>query len=708
MKMTMGGAMQIGTLQHKEIAALRRIVTDIEEAAGRESREPFARLRNRLDGWTARVAVIGQVKAGKSSFLNSFIGQLGLLPSDVNPWTSVVTNLRINQRGDPALGASFRFFDEASWDEIVHGDPKVRRMAEEMLPGFDSSVLLRQAQEMRERAQRRLGRAYATLLGTTHDYDFLSPDLLQSYVCAGPGADEGLEAETLGRYASITREADVYLRLPEFAVPVILTDTPGVNDPFLVRDEFTCRSLDRSDIFIVVLSAHQPLTEADVALLRMLSAERAKNVIVFINRIDELEELESEIDALIEDVAARLATAIPDVAFSIHAGSAWLAELALRDDAEAQALRDETLAPLTPYLQARHGHLPDSQSERLMLASGLPEVKRTLGSLIDLGAGYQQLGTIQEDLRAEVRALIALCKRERESVTQQVESAGAQRAARFLSEMRSELDALSDLGRRLDDRFEAMAAAVDRILARSSGALQQAMDATIRSFVDAQHHEIAARAPRTDVGPVTIDLVALAGRIERDVTDTYARHRAALDTALNDCLVSCAAIAGERFEGIAEGISLRELPHDEFMTMLALSRKTLTVDAITARSWAFWRRPGLDVQKTSDAMRRITLAELLPWSHKILRASNEAQAGRVLAGKERIQVILSMVEKATAERAQRLRTDSAVLAQLVADPVRAAQMVNRLQSRLEVLDRRIQLLSISDSRLSKSHLAAAA
>ena len=61
MKMTMGGAMQIGTLQHKEIAALRRIVTDIEEAAGRESREPFARLRNRLDGWTARVAVIASI-----------------------------------------------------------------------------------------------------------------------------------------------------------------------------------------------------------------------------------------------------------------------------------------------------------------------------------------------------------------------------------------------------------------------------------------------------------------------------------------------------------------------------------------------------------------------------------------------------------------------------------------------------------------------
>lgn len=699
--------MQIGSLQRTEIDALRGILATIEDAAGRDAREPFTRLRNRLDGWTARVAVIGQVKAGKSSFLNAFIGQLGLLPSDVNPWTSVVTNLRINVPGDPVAGASFRFFDETSWDEIVNGDPRVRELAQELLPGFDPGVLRRQAQEMRIRAQRRLGRSYATLLGTTHDYDHLSPELLQSYVCAGPGADEGLKDEALGRYASITREADVYLRNPDFAVPVILTDTPGVNDPFLVRDEFTCRSLDRSDIFIMVLSAHQPLTEADIALLRMLSSERAKNVIIFINRIDELEELETEIDALVADVSARLAAAIPEGAFSIHAGSAWLAELALREDAEAEALRARLDPVIRPYLE-RRGRVPASRIDRLMLASGLTEVMRTLGGLIDLGAGYRQLAAIHEDLRAEVGGLIALSKRERESVAQQVESVGAQRAQRFITEMKAELADLASLRARLDQRFEAMVQGVDRILARSATALQQAMDATIREFVDSQRELLAARAADREAGPVTVDLVPLAARIERCVTETFRRYRQAADTTLNDCLVASASIAGERFEGIADGISLRELPHDEFMTMLALSRKSLTVDTVTARGWAFWRRPGLDVEKTYDMLRRITLAELLPWSHKILRACNEAQATRVLAGRERIQIILSMVDKSSDERTQRLRTDSAVLAQLAADPVRAAQMANRLHSRIEVLERRLQLLSIADSHLSKSHLAAAA
>ncbi|WP_101341480.1 dynamin family protein [Cereibacter azotoformans] len=701
--------MDIGALQKTEIASLRRIVSEIEEAAGRDSREPFARLLARLDGWTARVAVIGQVKAGKSSFLNAFLGEIGLLPSDVNPWTSVVTNLRINLPGDPPQGASFRFFDERSWDEIVNGDPRVRRMAEEMLPGFDSSILLRQAQEMKARAQARLGRAYATLLGTSHTYDFLSPELLQSYVCAGPGADEGLGNQALGRYASITREAEVYLRLPGFAVPVVLTDTPGVNDPFLVRDEFTCRSLDRSDIFIIVLSAHQPLTEADIALMRMLSAERAKNVIVFINRIDELEDLDEELDGLVADVAARLRAAIPEAAFSIHAGSAWLAELAQREDAEARALRagvDD--AGLRRFLLDRYGEVPTGQAERLMLASGVGEVKQTLGSLIDLGAGYRQLASIHEELRSEVGALIALCKRERDSVARQVESVSGQGAARFLTEIRAEMAQLSDLRRRLEERFEAMTAATDRILVRSAAMMQQALETTIRAFVEEQRAALAGRASGGERGPVAVDLAALGGHLDRDVTDTFRRTRAAVDRALNDCLVSAASLAGERFEGIAEGVTLRGLPHDEFTTALTLSRRALTVDVIAARGWAFWRRPGIDVPKTFEALRRITLAELLPWSHKIMQAATEAQAERVMAGKERIQIILSMVDKAIAERAQRLRSDSSVLAQLAADPSRGAQMSHRLQSRMEVLERRLQLLAISDSRLSRSHLAAAA
>ena len=253
----------------------------------------------------------------------------------------MVTNIRINMPEDPPMGAAFQFFSEGDWEEIMNGSEKIRKLTEELLPGFDSETLMRQTEEMRDRAQRRLGNHYHALLGTSHDYDFLSADLLKRYVCAGPGSDDGLERQSLGRYASITKVADVYMRMPEFQVPTIVTDTPGVNDPFLVRDEFTCRSLDKSDVFVVVLSAHQALTDVDIALIRMLAQQDSKDVMIFVNRIDELDDYKTQVPRVLEDVSNRLYEAIPDIEFTIVAGSAFLADLVFRTDDEAEALREE-------------------------------------------------------------------------------------------------------------------------------------------------------------------------------------------------------------------------------------------------------------------------------------------------------------------------------------------------------------------------------
>jgi hypothetical protein len=48
-------------------------------------------LQAQIATFQVRVSLVGQVKAGKTALANSMIGKPDLLPSDVNPWTSVVT-----------------------------------------------------------------------------------------------------------------------------------------------------------------------------------------------------------------------------------------------------------------------------------------------------------------------------------------------------------------------------------------------------------------------------------------------------------------------------------------------------------------------------------------------------------------------------------------------------------------------------------------
>ena len=197
--------MQIAAFQKQELDFLRGTLDGLLSVSGKAGQPAFEEIRDQLDAWAAKVAVIGQVKAGKSTFLNAFLNETELLPSDVNPWTSVVTNMRINLPNDPASGASFQFYDEAAWNEILNGTTEIRTLAEQLLPGFDTALLRRQTEAMRDRARRRLGAQYETLLGTSHNYEVATPHLLQRYVCAGSASDLEHHKSAPGRYASITR-----------------------------------------------------------------------------------------------------------------------------------------------------------------------------------------------------------------------------------------------------------------------------------------------------------------------------------------------------------------------------------------------------------------------------------------------------------------------------------------------------------------------
>ncbi|MEQ8365299.1 MAG: dynamin family protein [Roseicyclus sp.] len=706
--------MKIAPNQRRELDFLRETLDRLQTMVDRKTWQNFQDLRQRLDQWAAKVAVIGQVKAGKSTFLNAFLEQHEFLPSDVNPWTSVVTNVRINLPKDPSFGARFEFFDEKDWQEIMSGGSKVRKLTEQLLPGFDTDLLQRQSEEMRERAKKRLGNYYHTLLGSKHDYDFLTPDLLKRYVCAGPGSDHDLDDKSLGRYAALTKVANLYLRVPDFQVPTILTDTPGVNDPFLVRDEFTCRSLDKSDVFIVVLSAHQPLTEVDVALIRILAKQDAKDVLIYVNRIDELDDYSTEVPRVMADVSRRLRDAIPDIEFKIVAGSAYLADLVMRDDDEVEAARASVDTPeLAEYIRSRHGHVPNDRAERLLLASGLNEVKATLSEIIDNGVGTRQLGQLLGDIRAELTGTQFVAKRNRDALQLQVESIRADIAEAAAAELESEISSMRKVQSEIAAHVEAADLQIEKVVTKSWTSLEGKLLSSIETFVESQKAVFEEHLFRSSVrGQATkaleIETTPLQFAIERDVLRYYEKSRAATDVALNNCIHACRHAIKDKFQDPSENIALDDLPYAEFMSTLTLPRRTLRAGLIADRGWAFWRQRTVNIERSLAALHLIAAAELRPSVEQILAAFNEAQVERATAGMSRIQVMLRMVEDSLAEHTLRLKQDKAEMEKIAHDPEMRANLVRRLQSRMEVLERLLLNLSALDSALSRSDLPEAA
>lgn len=706
--------MKIAPLQKQQLDFLNETLSSLETVVERSVRQDFRALSEKLDDWAAKIAVIGQVKAGKSTFLNAFIRQHDFLPSDVNPWTSVVTNIRINVKNDPETGASFEFFSEEDWNEIIDGTGNLRKLTEKLLPGFDTTLLKEQSEELREKAQRRLGKHYHTLLGSKHEYQFLSPDLLKRYVCAGPGSDDGLGRDSLGRYASLTRVADVYMRMPEFQVPTIVTDTPGVNDPFLVRDEVTCRSLDRSDVFVVVLSAHQALTEVDIGLIRILAQQDGKDVLIFVNRIDELDNYDERYEKVITDVSKRLVEAIPDIEFTIIAGSAFMADSVMRLDDEAKAIRDELdTDTLAAYLKKRYGHVPETQDERLMLGSGVEEVKGTLSTVIDNGIGCRQLSQLSEDIRARVSATQYATRRERESVQSELEKIGARQEDTIVEELETEISVIRKVQRDLESFTDSANEQIETVVNGSWTSLERDLHGRVERFMDEEKRKLDEQvqqdaANKVKTNNVEIDLSPLHLMLEEAVTEGFNGARGRIDQALEICMTESRETFSEYFGEEIENVTLDELPFDEFATTLTMSKKSLHVDVINQRSWAFWRRKSVDTDKTMEAVKTLAVAEIRPAIEKLLGAFNEAQSDRASAGMERVAVLRRMIDTTVNERSRRLKNDKRLLEEISADEDKRTQICNRLQSQLEVLERRLQNLSVTESALTAANLMEAA
>jgi len=352
------------------------------------------KLRAQLDALEPSITMIGQVKAGKTSLVNAMVGWPGLLPADVNPWTSVVTSLHLSPApiGEGDVRASFRFFEPSEWDRLIEKGGRIGELAERAGHEAELEKVRRQVDRMREKSRSRLGKRFELLLGQQHDYEGFDEALIERYVCLGDDyADESGAAEMQGRFADITKSADLFLHRPEFPMKLCIRDTPGVNDTFMMREQITIRAIRDSRICVVVLSAHQALSSVDMALIRLISNIRAREVIIFVNRIDELSDPANQVPEIRDSIRETLRRHDGPADAEIVFGSAHWAELALQDRLEE--LEADSAAALLNWAESEleDGPQDDEFAADVWRLSGIPALYRALAARIAEGPGKETL-----------------------------------------------------------------------------------------------------------------------------------------------------------------------------------------------------------------------------------------------------------------------------------------------------------------------------
>lgn len=435
-----------------------------------------------LQTMVCRIAVIGQVKAGKSSLINALIRQPGLLPSDVNPWTTAVTRLHFKQRAEQReIAAEFRFFDADEWHQLAEGGGRIRELTERLVPGFEAGQLLQQLQAMRQRAAARLGSEFAELLGTSHAFEKFDRSTLEAYVCAGEWSSPLSAEGPVGRYSDITKSAHLYLGGSAFGFPTTLIDTPGTNDPLLVRDEITRRSMDAADVYIVVLTARQALSTDDLALLRILRGLRKERIIVFVNRIDELGNLDSELDAVQTQIGQGLGREFLGFDVPIIYGSARWANQALASEAGDGEL--ESSSALTSFSE-RNAVVEEARDARELLfkCSGISQLGRVLDRAVQQSHPIQVIRHLSKSFSELSRLNVLTTRDELRLLESSIEAAmhSASSKEHKMRDISNELDRLQTLA----DALEKSAGEIQTTLVSTAKSEMDLLEAALQKVVD--------------------------------------------------------------------------------------------------------------------------------------------------------------------------------------------------------------------------------
>ncbi|MFV0515350.1 MAG: dynamin family protein [Jhaorihella sp.] len=372
---------------------LEQALTHLAGLGDENTARKVGRLRQMLTGFEPGVTMIGQVKSGKTTLVNAMAGAPNLLPADVNPWTSVVTSLHLAS-ADAALGtgARFRFFDAGEWDRLLNKGGRIGELANRAGADREMDKIRAQIEEMREKTRARLGRKFELLLGQEHKYGTFDRDLIERYICLGDfvgGHKDDGPALAQGRFADITKSADLYLAQDRMPLPLCLRDTPGVNDTFMMREQITIRAIRDSRICVVVLSAHQALTSVDMALIRLISNVRSREVLIFVNRIDELADPAAQIPEIEASILQTLKDQNGPADAQILFGSAYWANCVL--SGELGAMPEGSAAALINWAGAA---LADdaanlSAEDTVWKLSGLPDLLLALSERIANGAGRE-------------------------------------------------------------------------------------------------------------------------------------------------------------------------------------------------------------------------------------------------------------------------------------------------------------------------------
>lgn len=214
---------------------------------------------------TMRLGIVGQVKAGKSSFLNALLFEgRDILPKAATPMTANLT--KICYAEEPY--AKVHYYSEEAWRGIKDLSQKYDKAYQEEYEKLKSSI--KNERKLHREIIEKIDEDWKACKELTEKAKALSPAELSEKLREG---EKTIRLEELAEYVGSQGRLAPIVEWTEMGVntqslkDVEIYDTPGLGDPVRSRGKKTEDFLKKCDAVIVLSMASQFMGEADVNLI---------------------------------------------------------------------------------------------------------------------------------------------------------------------------------------------------------------------------------------------------------------------------------------------------------------------------------------------------------------------------------------------------------------------------------------------------------
>ena len=249
------------------------------------------------EGRALKIGIVGEVKAGKSSFLNALLFRgHNILPQASTPMTAALTKISYGE----TPSAKIEFYNIKDWENIETLAGEYDKLVDEQYNSY-----LQKQEKLRNSMTPPIIKTKEELLSSFQVPDNLkgckelvtmfraSTENLQSYLGTKleisvddvrTGLDNYIGAN--GSFTPIVKHVELKIN-EEILQDFEIVDTPGLNDPIVSRCMVTKKFLSECDVVFLLSYTGQFLTQEDIGFMcKTLPSEGVKEIIIVGSKFD--------------------------------------------------------------------------------------------------------------------------------------------------------------------------------------------------------------------------------------------------------------------------------------------------------------------------------------------------------------------------------------------------------------------------------------